>query len=152
MIKVLITGAGALLGQEVFNSLKHTNLVSDLFIGFADPSPFAVGLHWADASHHIPMASSEDYIDALVDLLRSNSYNFLIPGTDVELPMISSSSDQIEKLSGCKVLVSSRNVVDIANDKFLTASFLDSHGFYPPKSWSKETLKTEKLSLLPYRT
>jgi carbamoyl-phosphate synthase large subunit len=150
MTKILITGAGALLGQEVFNSLRYTNLLSDLFIGFADPSPFAVGLHWADASHRIPMATSDHYIDALIHLLRSNSYHFLIPGTDVELPKISSYRDQIEELSGCKVLVSSRNVVDIANDKFLTASFLSSHGFSPPKSWSKETLENEELSLLPY--
>ena len=28
-MKVLITGAGSLLGQEVFNSLRHTRLFSD---------------------------------------------------------------------------------------------------------------------------
>ena len=56
----------------------------------------------------------------------------------------------IESLTGCKVIVSSRNVIDIANDKYLTSSFLDSCGFSPPKSWSKETLLAENLSLLPY--
>lgn len=150
MTKVLITGAGALLGQEIFHSLKHTSLISDLFIGFADPSPLAVGLFWADASHSLPMASSDDYIDVLIDLLKSNNYHFLIPGTDVELPKISSARDQIESTTGCKVIVSSRNVIDIANDKFETASFLSSHEFYPPKSWSAESILAEDFACLPY--
>ena len=45
MIKILITGAGALLGQEIFHSLKYQNKLRDLFIGFADPSQSAVGLY-----------------------------------------------------------------------------------------------------------
>ena len=90
MTRVLITGAGSLLGQEIFHSLKHTNLIPDLFVGFGDPSPFAVGLHWSDASHFLPMASSDDYISTLLDVIRVGSYEYLIPGTDVELPQISS--------------------------------------------------------------
>lgn len=150
MTKILITGAGALLGQEIFQSLKHTRLVRDLFIGFADPSPFAVGLHWADTSHCLPMASSDDYIDALMDILRANAYDFLIPGTDVELPKISILRDEIEALTGCKVIVSSRDVVDIANDKYLTSSFLGSNQFSPPRSWSSAGLAAEDINLLPY--
>ena len=38
MTRILITGAGAVLGHK-FQSLKHTRLIPDLFIGFADPSP-----------------------------------------------------------------------------------------------------------------
>ena len=126
MTKVLITGAGALLGQEIFYSLRHTNLISDLFIGFADPSPLAAGLHWSDASHSLPMASSDSYIDSLVDLITVNGYQFLIPGTDVELVKISRARDQIESLTGCKVIVSSPQIIDIANDKYLTSTFLSS--------------------------
>ena len=150
MNKILITGAGALLGQEIFHSLKHTSLISDLFIGFADPSPLAVGLHWADASHKLPLASADNYIDALIELLRVNSYQFLIPGTDVELPKISCSRNLIEALTGCKVIVSSPDVIDIANDKLLTSAFLSSHEFSPPKSWSRESLMFEDFNLLPY--
>ena len=82
MVKVLITGAGAVLGQEIFQSLKYTKLLPDLFIGFADPSPHAVGLHWSDTSHLIPMASDDEYIDVLVNILKDNCYQVLIPGTD----------------------------------------------------------------------
>jgi len=150
MTKVLITGAGALLGQEIFHSLKHSPLVPNLFIGFADPSPFAVGLHWADASHFLPMASSDDYIDSLIDILRANSYEFLIPGTDVELPKISALRYEIESSTGCKVIVSPCDVVDIANDKYLTFSFLGSNQFSPPRSWTSSVLTNEDIYLLPY--
>lgn len=150
MTKVLITGAGALLGQEIYRSLRHSTLITDLFIGFADPSPSAVGLYWSNASHVLPMACSDDYIDALIQLLRSNSYQFLIPGTDVELPKIASARERIESASGCKVIVSSKNVIDISNDKFLTASFLSSHGFLPPRSWTAQSIQDEDFSSLPY--
>lgn len=150
MTKILITGAGALLGQEIFHSLKHTTLISDLFIGFADPSQLAVGLYWADAAHTLPLASSDDYINSLIELVRVHSYEFLIPGTDVELPKISGSRHKIEALTGCKVIVSSSDVIDIANDKLLTSVFLNSHKFFPPKSWSIESLMKQDFNLLPY--
>ena len=150
MTKILITGAGAVLGQEIFRSLKYTSLLHDLFIGFADPSPIAVGLHWADASHLIPLASDAQYIDSLVKVLKDNSYQVLIPGTDIELPKISRFLDHIESSTGCKVIVSSPGVVDIANDKFLTSVFMDKNGFLPPKSWSSETLPLDCMDDLPY--
>ena len=150
MTKVLITGAGAVLGQEIFQSLKYTKLLHHLFVGFADPSPLAVGLHWADASHLIPMASDDEYIDALVKVLKDNSYQILIPGTDIELPKISRYRGHIESESGCRCIVSSASVVDIANDKFLTSVFLAENGFLPPRSWSSQTLPSACINDLPY--
>lgn len=150
MTKVLITGAGATLGQEIFQSLKHTKLLHDLFIGFADPSPLAVGLHWADAAHLISMASDDGYIDDLVRVLKDNSYQVLIPGTDIELPKLSRFREHIETVSGCKVIVSSPRVVDIANDKFMTSIFMAENGFFPPRSWSSETLSLDSINSLPY--
>ena len=150
MVKVLITGAGAVLGQEIFQSLKYTKLLPDLFIGFADPSPHAVGLHWSDTSHLIPMASDDEYIDVLVNILKDNCYQVLIPGTDVELPKISRFREHIESTSGCKVIVSLSGVIDIANDKFLTSVFMDENGFCPPRSWSNETLLLDDINNIPY--
>lgn len=150
MTKVLITGAGALLGQEIFNSLKHSRLASDLTIGFADPSPYAVGFQWSDSAHSLPMASCDSYIDDLLHLITTHEYQFLIPGTDAELPKISRFQSHIESSTGCRVIISPPRVIEIANDKFLTASFLEKNGFAPPKSWSIETLGEENITLLPY--
>lgn len=150
MTKVLITGAGALLGQEIFQSLKHSRSFDNLFIGFADPSASAVGLYWADASHQLPLAVDDSYISSLIDLLKLHDYNFLIPGTDVELPKISYFRDRIELESGCKVIISMPNVIDVANDKYLTSLFLKNHGYQPPLSWTPDTLINEDLNSLPY--
>ena len=150
MTRVLITGAGAVLGQEIFQSLKYTCCLPDLFIGFTDPSPHAVGLHWADSSHLLPLADHDDYIDILVDILKENSYQVLIPGTDVELPKISRFRDYIESMSGCKVIISPSSIIDIANEKYLTSVFMEENGFLPPKSWSLESLSSEHIDDLPY--
>ena len=150
MIRVLITGAGAVLGQEIFQSLKLTSRIPSLFIGFADPSPSAVGRYWADLAHDIPFASSEGYISALISILKLHNYDILIPGTDVELPKISQYRELIESETGCKVIVSSPSVIDIANDKYLTYSFLNAHGFVPPSSWTQDDLLKTDLDTLPY--
>ena len=116
----------------------------------SDPSPFAVGLHWADASHLIPMASNDDYISSLINILKENAYDVLIPGTDIELPKISRFRENIEQTTGCKVIVSSPKVIDIANDKYLTSVFMSDNSFSPPKSWSLDTLKMTDIDSLPY--
>ena len=104
MTRILITGAGAVLVKKFFN-LK----IPDLFLTYSlvlRIIAFAVGLHWADASHLIPMASNDDYISSLINILKQNAYDVLIPGTDIELPKISRFRENIEQTTGCKVIVS----------------------------------------------
>ena len=137
-MKILITGAGALLGQGVFESLQRSNRRPDLILGLADPSPTAAALYWGDLSHIIPLACSSEYIDSLIALVKYENYQLIIPGTDVELPILSANKSLIESLTGCLVLVSNQQVIDIANDKYKTFQFLQIHGLNPPQSWLPE--------------
>ena len=45
-LKILVTGAGALLGQGVIRAIRASKLNATVIA--VDPSPLSAGLYWAD--------------------------------------------------------------------------------------------------------
>jgi carbamoyl-phosphate synthase large subunit len=131
-MKVLVTGAGALLGQGIIRALRKSSL--NPVIATADPNPLSAGLFWTDEAYILPLASDPAYLERLGEILHRAHPDIVVPGTDVELPILAANRDRLEKEFGTNVLVSSPTVVAIADDKFLTAEFLRDAGFSPPAS------------------
>lgn len=130
MTKVLVTGAGALLGQGVLRALKLCSIPTEIVA--VDPSPYAVGLYWADRSHLVPLASDPAYLDAIREILAKERPDVVMLGTDVELRAMADHRGALEKEFDTQILVSDPYVIEVADDKFLTASFLEERGFpYP---------------------
>lgn len=132
MTKVLITGAGALLGQGIFRALRRSAL--EVRVAFADPSELSAGLYWADEAYRLRMASDPAYLERLAEVLDAARPDVLIPGTDVELPILAAERERIERRFGTRVLVSDPRVVAIADDKYRTFEFFRDAGFHPPAS------------------
>lgn len=131
-MKVLVTGAGALLGQGIIRSLRLSGLAPEIVA--VDPSPHAVGLWWADRRHLVPLASDPGYVQALRRLLLAERPDALLVGTDTELPVIADVREELAAETGAAVLVSSPEVVRVADDKWLTYAFLRDHGLPRPHS------------------
>lgn len=126
-LRVLVTGAGALLGQGILRCLRM--LDRPLHIVTADPDCRAPG-HWiGDAAYLVPMAGADEYLERITELLLAEAIDLLFVGTDVELPLLSRERQMLEQLTGAKVVVSSPAVIEIAEDKWLTVGFLQRHGF-----------------------
>lgn len=139
---ILVTGAGALLGQGILRLLQISNFSKKIFT--ADPDPRSTG-HWlGDYAITIPKASEENYIAEIAKIVESYKINAILVGTDVELEKFAEVRDYFLKEYDCIVVVSSKEVINIANDKFLTAKFLEKNGFPYPKS----VMATNKESLL----
>jgi carbamoyl-phosphate synthase large subunit len=143
MVKnILVTGAGALLGQGILRLLNISDFQKKIYT--ADPDPRSTG-HWlGDYALTIPKATDKNYIDEIKKIVFDFKIDALLVGTDVELNKFAEVKDQFLKEYNCKVLVSNEEVVNIANDKFLTAKFLEDNGFPFPKS----VMATNKESLL----
>ncbi len=139
-INILITGGGALLGQTIIRSLGKSKYRSNLFIGVADPNPLSVGLYWSDKAHIIPFAKDINFIEQICELIKANNYKLLIPGTDAELKILSENKEYIFNKFNCIVLVSSKKVIDISNDKYETYKFLKNNKFNPPESCIPDNL------------
>lgn len=132
MVKVMVTGAGALLGQGMIRALKASSLAHTLVA--CDPSPLAAGLYWADAAHLVPMAHDPSYLPRIEALLRQEQPDVVLIGTDVELGLFAAERARLEQTYSTHILVSDARVVAIADDKWLTYQFLREQGFPFPES------------------
>lgn len=131
MIKnILVTGAGALLGQGILRLLQVSDFSKKIFT--ADPDPRSTG-HWlGDYAITVPKATAEDYIEKIVEIVLKHKIDAILVGTDVELPVFSKHKIDFLKNYNCRIIISSEEVIAIANDKLLTAAFLEKNNFpYP---------------------
>lgn len=131
-MKVLCTGAGALLGQGMLRSLQAMKAPPTIVA--CDPSPLAAGLYWTPHRHLIPMAKDPGYLDALDALLARERPDAVLVGTDVELGILAQHRADLEQRHATQIVVASPHVVQIADDKYLTYQFLRDAGFAPPES------------------
>ena len=131
-MKILVTGAGALLGQGIIKALRQSGL--DCTIIAADPNPLSAGLYWADGAYRLPLAREPDFGARIDELLDRERPDMLLVGTDVELPWFAEQRSRIEAQFDTRVLVSDPRVVAIADDKLETARFFEAVGLNPPRS------------------
>lgn len=131
-MKIMVTGAGALLGQGIIRSLKCSSLGAEIVS--VDPSPLSAGLYWTDRRYRVPVASDPNYLDRIRELLDKEHPDAVLVGTDVELPMLAAHRTELESQFSTSILVSDSRVVEIADDKYLTAEFMRKAGFAHPRS------------------
>jgi carbamoyl-phosphate synthase large subunit len=141
-MKILVTGAGAVLGQAIIKSLKEIKYDHKIEIISCDPNPLAVGLFWTDKKYSVPFANSLNYKNEIYKILELEKPNYLLVGTDVELDFFSKNKKIIANLFGTIVIVSKTEVIEIGDDKWKTFKFLTDHGFYAPNSCLKSDYKT----------
>jgi carbamoyl-phosphate synthase large subunit len=125
-MKIFVTGAGALLGQGIIKAIRRSALKAEIVA--ADPSPLSAALYWAETAHLLPMARDPSYLDGVLAIVEKERPDIVIPGTDIELPIFAKHKTQIERAFGAKVIISSPEVIAIANDKWLTSTFLAERG------------------------
>lgn len=125
-MKIFVTGAGALLGQGIIRALKSSTLGAEIIT--ADPSPLSAGLYWGDKGHLLPMARDPGYLSRLREIIEADRPDVVIPGTDVELHILAANRHALERDFGTHVIISSPEVVEIADDKWLTSQFLREKG------------------------
>jgi len=132
MIKVLVTGAGAVLGQGIVKALRGSDL--DLEIAAADPNPLSPALFWVERGYIIPPVGDPEFIKRFSDVVDVERPDIVLVGTDVELPPLARHREALEDAFATHILVSSPQVVDIADDKYKTFHFLEAAGLDPPMS------------------
>lgn len=126
-MKVAVTGSGGGVGQSLIKALrgsKHQVLALD-----ADPQ--AAGLYLADKAEIIPFASDPTYTSRLIEVCKKNECTVIFPGMDIELPVLAANR-HIFKQSDITVMVSDGEVIRVADDKKVTADYLEKIGLRAP--------------------
>ncbi|MDP4538010.1 ATP-grasp domain-containing protein [Qipengyuania sp. DY56-A-20] len=132
MTKILVTGAGALLGQGIIRALQRSGL--NPYLISVDPSPLSAGLYWTDEYHLVPKADAPEYLDRFSEVLHRCKPDLVLVGTDVELLPLAENRARLEQECGTTILVSDPEVVHIADDKYKTFLFFRDAGFDAPES------------------
>lgn len=132
-MKVLVTSAGALLGQGIIRSLEQCT-IPDLHIVACDPDPRSPGLYWNKGSRLLPFAKDPHFVSKFADLLNEEKPDAVCVGTDPELSLLAACQVELESAFKTKIIVSAPSVVRIADDKYLTYQFMKDNGFTPPDS------------------
>jgi carbamoyl-phosphate synthase large subunit len=128
---VLVTSAGSIIAQGIIKSLnlaneKKDNPVKYRIIG-ADMSPDAPGLYRADDGILVPPATSEDYIDYIIEACKQREINAIFVGSDDELLTVAGAQTQIERESPARALVGPVDLISKARDKWKTFEFCNAN-------------------------
>lgn len=98
-----------------------------------DLDEYAPTLYFSDKKGKISPIGSENYIEDLKKYCIENKISLIIPLIEKELEILSEYKEEIEKETNSRVLVSDKNVIEIARNKYKTEKFLRQNGFDTPK-------------------
>jgi carbamoyl-phosphate synthase large subunit len=93
-----------------------------------DASPLAPAWHAADERYIVPPCSSDEFVDAVMEICRRTAVDLLVPTIDPELPVYAAHQPVFEA-AGTRICCSSTATVSIGADKQTTHDWLVAHGF-----------------------
>jgi carbamoyl-phosphate synthase large subunit len=136
-INVLMTGAGAPGAAGILKCLFQN---PDIHVTAADANPDAVGRRLVDDFVTIPFAHQENFIETILSVCREKNIHVLLPLVTKELIPLAQHVKELEA-SGVKLLVSSAESLEIANNKSRLYQFLEWRGIDLPAYRVVETIE-----------
>jgi carbamoyl-phosphate synthase large subunit len=129
-VRVAVTAAGGSAGVTLISEL--------LRLGFEvlalDMHPRAAGFALAQVADVVPAASSPDYIASLTAVLLRHEVDCLIPLAHEEIPCVARAAEVLA-LRGVRTWLAPASRVDLVDDKWRFARFLQRVGIPGPRSW-----------------
>ncbi|MBE0449186.1 MAG: ATP-grasp domain-containing protein [Actinobacteria bacterium] len=149
-MNILLTSAGRRTSLlKAFKDSAHRR-GAKVFAG--DIDGLAPALFMADQSFQLPKANDLKYIPRLLKIVEHYKIQLIIPTIDTELPILANAASKFTQ-RGCKVLVSSEDLVQICGDKWKFTRVFNEKGIRVPDSWLgkhlHETGFPERLFLKP---
>ena len=141
-MNILLTSAGrrTSLLRSFIQATHETG--GKVFAG--DINGLAPTLFLADCPVQIPRVTDEQFIPKLLEIVSDNKISLIVPTIDYDLPILASSQEEFSK-KNCRLLVSSRDFVEICSDKWQTMNVFGEKGFAVPRSWIPDNLSFEDL-------
>ncbi|HEY9722882.1 MAG TPA: ATP-grasp domain-containing protein [Oscillatoriaceae cyanobacterium] len=131
-VKVLVTGANSTVAQSIIKALRASSL--ELTIAACDINPFSPGLYRVDEAFLVRRYDDPDYEAEMLDLLRDQRVDVLLPAMEKELQVLAERRARWEEATGTRIVVNTRSTLDITQDKYATAQHLAASGCSAPAS------------------
>jgi len=129
---VLVTGVGGrAVGHQILHALSY---VKDAYrVVAADMDRFSFGLYGVERQYLIPAATAPDYREAIVRIVRKEGVSALLPGTEIELPVLTAAASELSD-AGCTVIANPHPVVRRCQDKAELHRWLSENGAAGPRT------------------
>lgn len=126
-INILMTGAGAPGAAGIIKCLQQ-NWIN---LTIADADNMAIGKFLNNDFVQVPKATEDNFISALLDICQKKSIQIILPLVTKELLPLATYKPTFEK-AGIKILVSSKEAIEIANDKSGCYKYLAQKNIHLP--------------------
>lgn len=136
--RILITGAGGSAAYNFVDALRQTK--NDYYIVGTDINRYHLELMSINKKYIVPPVSSPNYIQAINDIIKKESIDFVHPQPDVEVAFLSKNQDKIK----AKMFLPSAEAVELCHDKMSFNKLLAERGVSVPQAChitSKQSLK-----------
>jgi len=136
-LRILITGAGSVMGQSIYGALAQEAFDRPLEVAFANSDPLGAGQYFSDERLPIfdrpifPLAADASYGKTLADYVQKNKIDFVFAGTQHELQKIT----EYGAVEGNTATLTP-TLVDLCLDKAALADALQSRGVPVAVTWS----------------
>jgi carbamoyl-phosphate synthase large subunit len=141
-VNVLITSAGRRTSLlAAFKAAAHRR-GGQVFAG--DLDGLAPALYLADAGFRLPRVSDAGYLETLLELVERHRIALIVPTIDPELPLLAGAAGTFAD-RGCHVLISRRELIQAAGDKWETVRLFGHRDVRVPASWLPEQLPSAGL-------
>lgn len=150
-LRCIVTGAGAPGIRGTLYALKNNPDKCKVFTLGVDISEDVVGRYLTDDFSKIPPPESDHYIPSLIDLIKKQKIEIVIPQTTREIEVLSKNKRMIEG-QNCRVMVSDANSILNANNKWHLLNVCEKIGVPAPKFFLVQTMDEliERAKLLGY--
>lgn len=133
-ITVLVTSAGTASGVNVIKALKRQEEMSIRIVG-VDADPLAAGPRLSDMRVVVPLASDDSYVPSLLDIVRREGVDVVIPIYSREIELLASRQAAFGD-AGARMLVSRPESIKRCNNKREMAGIAESLGMRCPRIFS----------------
>ncbi|MBF0627493.1 MAG: ATP-grasp domain-containing protein [Magnetococcales bacterium] len=127
---VMVTGVG---GRSVGHQILHAlSLVTPAYrIVATDMDPFSFGLYLGDSRHLLPGARDVGYLPAVLEIIKKEGVQALIPGTEPETWVLTQHQAQLAA-HGCVLIAHPHELVALCQDKLRLQHWLETHDIDTP--------------------
>ncbi len=147
-INVLITAAGGATAITSIRALRSASKYS-FRITSVDSYEYSPGFYFSDHHYVIPSATSSNYIEALLDICKTQRITILIPIHSTEIPLVAKNINQFHKL-GVKTILPSLNTLSLLENKWEIFNLCKEIALPTPETWLFNKLSISDIREIGY--
>lgn len=143
-LNVLVIGVGGNVSQGILKALQISNL--DCRVIGAGVDAASLGVYTTDCSYLCPYAHDSQFLSWLIEVCLAEKVDVILSGVEQVLVVLAEHATKIKADTGAIAIVSDPAKLRIAQDKYQTCQWLESHGCnFPAYALAEDQRGVEKL-------